>query len=107
MIYLVPLEAYLISDDIEDYNIAKNIYSKFLLLTKDKEWDFNNFRGGICVLLASSLLKKAKKEKYFVYSLHPLVHLWCIDGLDDSKKQTLETAIIIIVTCMPQTSTSH
>ncbi len=91
-----------ISNDIENDYMAKNIYDKFLLLTKDKEWDFNNFRSGIHVLLASSLLKKSEKEKKFVYSLHPLVYLWCIDGLDKLKKQSLlEAAVMIMAKAIP------
>ncbi len=91
-----------ISNNIDNNYMTNNVYSKFLLLTEDKKWDFDNFKSGIHILLASSLLKKIKKEKYFIYSLHPLVHLWCIDGLDESKKQSLlEAAVIIMAKAVP------
>ncbi|KAK0476513.1 hypothetical protein IW261DRAFT_1642335 [Armillaria novae-zelandiae] len=91
-----------VSKNIENDFIANKIYSDFLSLTKDNTWDFNNFRSGVHVLLASSLVKKSMGKKCTVYSLHPVVHWWCYDRLEESKRQSLlEVAIIIMAKAIP------
>ncbi|KAL6714664.1 hypothetical protein ACLMJK_008089 [Lecanora helva] len=61
---------------------------KIILRQSYKEWDVDNFRTAISVLLSFSLVYQNKEN---LISIHPLVHTWIRDRLGQLDEETVWT----------------
>ncbi|KAF8165871.1 P-loop containing nucleoside triphosphate hydrolase protein [Crassisporium funariophilum] len=68
---------------------------RLLPVGQDNKWDAYFFRKGLQVLLSFSLIKKQSTSE--VFSIHPLVHSWSRDQLDEKEQQRLCRAAFIIL----------